>query len=185
MKSKSNIWQQHERARWDAFQAHLAAESGNPLLAKAKTLFPDSSSYGWRFLDRFHMAAVISSSGQQSYYALRGHGVAFMSDESTQEETHQFIFDSEFCRTDDERGVYLHHFRKHPIVVLFFGCDDGHVGMRFATRNDAMDFLNSLDVFEDVFEFSKDPKDIHAQMKAGVTLEEKAAPLAMTLCYHN
>ena len=57
--------------------------------------------------------------------------------------------------------------------------------MRFATRNDAMDFLNSLEVFEDVFEFSKDPKDIHAQMKAGFTLEEKAAPLAMTLCYHN
>ncbi len=185
MKSKSNIWQQHERARWDAFQAHLAAESGNPLLAKAKTLFPDSSSYGWRFLDRFHMAAVVPSNGQQSYYALRGHGVAFISDESTQEETHQFIFDSEFYRTDDERSVYLHHFRKHPIVVLFFGCDDGHVGMRFATRNDAMDFLNSLEVFEDVFEFSKDPKDIHAQMKAGFTLEEKAAPLAMTLCYHN
>lgn len=185
MKSKSNIWQQQQQARWDAFQAHLTAEAANPLLSKAKELFPTIDSYGWYFLERFKMAAIIPSNGEQSYYALQGHGVAFISDESTQEEAHQFIFDSEFYRTDEELGVYMHHFRTHPIVVFFFGCDDGHVGMRFATRQNALEFLNAMEVFEDIFEYSKDPKIIQQLLSAGISLEEKAAPLHMTLCYHN
>ena len=172
--------------RWDAFQKHLTAENDNPLLSKAKELFPRIDSYGWYLLERFKMAAIIPSNGEQSYYCVGGYGVAFISDESTRRGEDRFIFDSEFfaresCSTEQKREVYSHHFRTRPVVVFFLGCDDGHVGMRFATRDDAMSFLRSLDVFEDVFKFSKNSKEAHEQIEAGVI----PAALDMTLCYHN
>ena len=45
------------------------------------------------------------------------------------------------------------HIDAHPVALFFKGCDDGHVGMRFKTEQEAMEFLSLLDVFEDVFLF--------------------------------
>ena len=42
---------------------------------------------------------------------------------------------------------------EYPIVLYFKGCDDGSVGKRFKTRDEALNFLTCLDVFEDIFLF--------------------------------
>jgi hypothetical protein len=40
----------------------------------------------------------------------------------------------------------------HPVVLYFQGCDDGHVGKRFKTKEEAFEYIQLLDVFEDVFD---------------------------------
>ena len=40
----------------------------------------------------------------------------------------------------------------HPVVLFFKGCDDGHVGKRFKTKEEAFEYLQLIDVFEDVFD---------------------------------
>lgn len=44
------------------------------------------------------------------------------------------------------------HIINHPVVLFFQGCDDGHVGKRFKTELEAMEYLQLLDTFEDIFE---------------------------------
>lgn len=44
------------------------------------------------------------------------------------------------------------HMVDNPVVLFFKGCDDGHVGKRFKTKEDAMEYLQLIDVFEDVFD---------------------------------
>lgn len=39
----------------------------------------------------------------------------------------------------------------NPVVLYFHGCDDGHVGKRFKTEIEAMEYLQMIDVFEDIF----------------------------------
>lgn len=44
------------------------------------------------------------------------------------------------------------HIVSHPVVLYFKGCDDGHVGKRFKTKEDAMEYIQLIDVFEDIFD---------------------------------
>ena len=46
----------------------------------------------------------------------------------------------------------IKEFEAKPVVLFFLGCDDGQVGKRFNTQQDAMEYLQLLDVFEDIFE---------------------------------
>ncbi len=46
------------------------------------------------------------------------------------------------------------HIEAHPVVLFFYGCDDGHVGKRFKTQEDAFEYLECMNVFEDIFEDS-------------------------------
>ncbi len=46
------------------------------------------------------------------------------------------------------------HLEAHPVVLFFYGCDDGHVGKRFKTKEDAFEYLECMNVFEDIFEDS-------------------------------
>lgn len=48
----------------------------------------------------------------------------------------------------------LQNVLSRPVVLFFHGCDDGHVVLRFESREKAMDYLSNLTVFEDVFENS-------------------------------
>lgn len=40
----------------------------------------------------------------------------------------------------------------HPVVLFFKGCDDGHVGKRFKTQEEAFEYLQMIEVFEDIFD---------------------------------
>jgi hypothetical protein len=70
-----------------------------------------------------------------------------------------FIFDSEhpYVYKDGSwtksplHNVYASHILKHPYAVLFHGGDDGHVGLRFASKEDMFLFLYNLHIFEEVF----------------------------------
>lgn len=79
-----------------------------------------------------------------------------------------FIFDSEVSK------LYIHQKKLHsqqyeyikkdtfeevkahiianPVVLYFKGCDDGHVGKRFKNKEEALEYLQLIDVFEDIFD---------------------------------
>jgi hypothetical protein len=44
------------------------------------------------------------------------------------------------------------HIIANPVVLFFMGCDDGHVGKRFKNKEEAFEYLNLIDVFEDIFD---------------------------------
>lgn len=50
----------------------------------------------------------------------------------------------------------LSYIINHPFILLFKGCDDGHIVKRFKTKEEAYKFLSLLEVFEDVFDFEYD-----------------------------
>jgi hypothetical protein len=43
------------------------------------------------------------------------------------------------------------HIIDNPVILYFQGCDDGHVGRRFKTQVEAMEYLQMIEVFEDIF----------------------------------
>lgn len=187
---------QHEAyvaKKWEAFTLHVQQEqaSGNTRLAKAFDLFPDSKSYGWRFVDKFKLAAILPTKGidHHSYYALRGHGVAFLGDFTEVPLDKQFVFDSEYSylhgAAQKPKDAYQAHIASNPVVLFFYGGDDGHVGMRFASQEAALAFVDVLDCFEDVFDFDKNHKALHKAIMSAETVDEQKDELAMTLCYHN
>lgn len=187
--------QQHDAriaALWNTFVENIAAEraAGNTRLDNAFDVFPDSASYGWRFINKFKLVALIPAKTEDhSYYALRGHGVAFLADETDVPMDKRFVFDSEhhYLRGAGTKPqqAYHAHIESNPVVVFFYGCDDGHVGMRFASETQARDFIGMLDSFDDVFDFDKNPKAVHKAIMAAETLDEQQEQLRMGLCYHN
>jgi hypothetical protein len=52
----------------------------------------------------------------------------------------------------DSEKLSMSEIEQNPVCLLFHGCDDGHVGKRFKTHQDAMDYLNCMLVFEDIFD---------------------------------
>lgn len=187
--------QQHDAriaSLWNAFVENISAEraAGNTLLDNAFDVFPDSASYGWRFIEKFKLMALIPAKGEEhSYYALRGHGVAFLADETGVPMDKRFVFDSEHHYLQGAgtkpQQAYRAHIESNPVVVFFYGCDDGHVGMRFASQAHAREFIGMLEDFDDVFDFDKNPKAVHKAIMAAETLDEQKEELSMSLCYHN
>ncbi len=117
-------------------------------------------------------ALPIDDKRSQSYFASGEVSAVFMYENNPYDENDKkrfFLFDSEDSKLfsyEKKPHSQEHHIVKkpnfdekikyyndNPIVLFFLGCDDGHVGKRFKTKNDAMEFLQLLDVFEDVFEF--------------------------------
>jgi len=47
----------------------------------------------------------------------------------------------------------VNHIAQHPVMLIFKGCDDGHIAKRFKTKEEAIEFLSLLEKFEDIFEF--------------------------------
>ncbi len=80
-----------------------------------------------------------------------------------------FVFDTEFDKlytyvtnkneNKFEKRVsfetHKNYIAEHPVVLIFKGCDDGHVGLRFKNEADAMKYLDALVVFEDIFKNQK------------------------------
>ena len=177
---------------WNAFVDNISAEraAGNTRLDNAFEVFPDASSYGWRFIEKFKLVALIPAKGEEhSYYALRGHGVAFLADETGVPIDKHFVFDSEHHYLQGAgtkpQQAYQAHIESNPVVVFFYGCDDGHVGMRFASQAQAREFIGMLEDFDDVFDFDKNPKAVHKAIMAAETLDAQTQELSMALCYHN
>lgn len=79
-----------------------------------------------------------------------------------------FLFDTEFDKLysyekkkhtqeyhfvkKDSFEVMKNHIVENPVVLFFKGCDDGHVGKRFKTQEEAFEYLQMIDVFEDIFD---------------------------------
>lgn len=70
-----------------------------------------------------------------------------------------FMFDSERSRLEfskrNDSNMYhqiLDNIHRNPYVLFFLGCDDGSVGLRFPTKKNLEDYVNSLCYFEEVFE---------------------------------
>lgn len=183
----------HTKTQWSAFVAHVNEEkrTGNVHLEKAFELWPNADAYGWRFLNKFKLLAIVPAKEKSdySYFALRGHGVAFFADESAELAHQRFVFDSEhtyLCGADGKaKDAYRAHIQENPCVLFFHGGDDGHVGMRFPDKASVVEFIELLDSFEDVFDFDKNPKAVHKALIHSAGIEEQRKELDMTLCYHN
>jgi len=72
-----------------------------------------------------------------------------------------FLFHSEAsCLYNYQKGYFANtlfsdmkqHIIDNPYAVLFKGCDDGHVGKRFGSREKAEDFLLNLQFFDAIFD---------------------------------
>ena len=185
-------YEARKQAKWAEFSQHISREqaAGNTRLANVFEIFPDAKSYGWQFIEKFDMVAIVpAKTTDHSYYALQGHGVAFLANYTGVESEKQFIFDSEHTylggAAAKPKEAYHAHIAENPVVLFFHGCDDGHVGMRFASKASAMTFIDVLDSFEDVFDFDKNHKALHKAIMNAETLAEQKEQLALTLCYHN
>ncbi len=67
-----------------------------------------------------------------------------------------FVFDEEYdgCIHEDSiiRAESIAYVTNNPYILYFKGSDDGSVGLRFPSEEAAMNYLNSLVYFEQVFE---------------------------------
>ncbi len=68
-------------------------------------------------------------------------------------ETSKYNPNRTHCVKASTYDAYKAYLKAHPVAVIFKGCDDGSVGLRFKTKDDAMEFLSCLTVFEDVFDY--------------------------------
>lgn len=57
------------------------------------------------------------------------------------------------------------HILENPYVLIFKGCDDGHVGLRFSSKDEVYSYLKSLEVFENVFENESKKNDHQTLIK--------------------
>jgi hypothetical protein len=130
----------------------------NPRLAAFKDVDP----YFWSFGSGSRLVALVPVAdknhplhGQHDYYSTArssGEGrlaPAFLI-EPHETDPEVFIFDSE-----RRCGQTAEHLKDNPVVLIFKGCDDGHVGRRFQSVQDAMDYLDCMLCFEDIFQDSE------------------------------
>lgn len=75
----------------------------------------------------------------------------------------EFVFDSEYAKLQSKKKEIAEAMKKHlednPFVLFFKGCDDGHKGMRFKNEQEAMEYLQMFDFFEEVI--SEDDMQSH------------------------
>lgn len=50
------------------------------------------------------------------------------------------------------RQSFIDNFNNHKYCVMFWGFDDSHYFMRFKDKNQAVDFLNNIDFFDQIIE---------------------------------
>ena len=65
-----------------------------------------------------------------------------------------FVFDSENFKLTNKNKEIADSMKKHleenPFVLFFRGGDDGHKGMRFKNEQEAMEYLEMFDFFDEV-----------------------------------
>lgn len=66
-----------------------------------------------------------------------------------------FFFDEECYNDKDQKEEYRNYCTEHCHILFFLGCDDGHVGLRFKTKKAALNYVENLVIFEDVFKEEK------------------------------
>jgi hypothetical protein len=150
----------------------------NPLLKNYDQL----TTYFKKWMDGSELVAVIPTLAPQdpksrSYYAscnqlsavfLYQNQPYHLGDENLYGKARFFLFDSEcehlfsFQKKQNSQSfeaIPKENFEKqmniinqNPFVLFFKGCDDGHVGKRFPTEKDAMEYLQIMDYFEEIFE---------------------------------
>lgn len=66
----------------------------------------------------------------------------------------EFVFDSEDSKLRSKQKEVAEAMQKHieenPFVLFFMGCDDGHKGMRFKNEQEAMEYLQMFDFFDEI-----------------------------------
>jgi hypothetical protein len=66
----------------------------------------------------------------------------------------EFVFDSEYTKLTSKKKEIADAMKKHlednPFVLYFMGCDDGSKGMRFKNEQEAMEYLQMFDFFDEV-----------------------------------
>lgn len=63
--------------------------------------------------------------------------------------TDKFLFDSEYTIAKYEECLAKYESKRH--ILFFVGCDDGHVGLRFESKEQALEYYENLVFFEQVF----------------------------------
>lgn len=69
---------------------------------------------------------------------------------------------------------FKEHIKNNPWAILFQGCDDGHCGRRFSTKQEAINFLQNLKSFDDFFNNTPgyNIKDLNYAKKNNLNLSE-------------
>lgn len=57
-----------------------------------------------------------------------------------------------FTFKDDERLAILKNRSENQYILFFHGCDDGHFALRFKNEQDAKEYLEMVETFDDVME---------------------------------
>ena len=128
----------------------------NPRIAAFKELPPYYLSFG----SRAKLVAILPVADASHpafekfhYYASRKTNdekvaAAFVWDDShLKEHESRFMFCSEGASLEAVEKA-----KANPVVLMFKGCDDGHAGRRFKTVQEAMDYIDCMVCFEDIFE---------------------------------
>lgn len=81
------------------------------------------------------------------WHSQNGYSCVFLSEHAP-----LFLFDSEYHdgMTDADIKAFT---TQNPVVLFFKGSDDHSIGLRFKTKSEALELLECLDVFEDVWSF--------------------------------
>lgn len=102
------------------------------------------------------------------------------------EEQHMYVYDNQHNRSQspiiEDIWQYIND---NPYVVFFHGCDDGHTGLRFKTKELMIEFIESLSYYEDVVKFDTAPQTKDLKYIKQETGESISLLLEQTLQYHN
>jgi hypothetical protein len=115
----------------------------------------------------------------------------FMSGPHQQQNSrYPFLFTSEeyLLRKEEISNDVRQYIDDHPWICYFQGCDDGSVGMRFKTQESLLEFVECLEVFEELFQVAVNCSDeeIKNIVYLKRTLQESVAVMfENTIQYHN
>lgn len=68
------------------------------------------------------------------------------------ESLHKKAREDQKLRHEVYRDDYIKNFNENKYVVIFVGCDDGDKVMRFKDREAAIEFLNSITYYDEIFD---------------------------------
>lgn len=69
-----------------------------------------------------------------------------------QESLHPKAREDQVLRHEIYRDDYINNYNENKYVVIFVGCDDGDKVMRFKDRNAAIEFLEGITYYDEIFD---------------------------------
>lgn len=69
-----------------------------------------------------------------------------------QESLHPTAREDQVLRHEIYRDDYIKNYNENKYIVIFVGCDDGDKVMRFKDREHAIEFLNSITYYDEIFD---------------------------------